>query len=478
MKKTACLLLIFLGVFAAVRADVITFPFTEGMDPSIHYMLKAGGKDVMVYDAPFASYAVFDFTGTVEVEIRADRDIKWVDVRPHSAGLKPVFKDSTIHLTLTRPCNLSIELDGDYLNFPLYLFTNAPEENTPRPGDKGVIYFGGGKVLDAGIISPHSGETVYIAGGTVVKGIINASGMENVKVMGRGILLGTDNRDLARKYRTHFVSFTDCQNVEIHDILLVDSHSWQVVPHHSSNVLIDGIRILSDNGSDDGIDVVRSNGVRISNCFIHTKDDCIAIKSFGDYAHDANCENIQVEKCVFWNAAWGNGLEIGFELRSDYVRNILFSDCDIIHVQAGAVFSIHNADNSTVENVVFKDIRVEDARQKLIDLAIFLSQYSVDRPESRDERESLYLRGAWDGVLAIPADQESEHAKYRGQIRNVVFKDISVEGYLPYSLINGFDADHSVQNVVIQNLTHCGQKVKTEEDLKLYTENATGIIIK
>jgi len=33
----------------------------------------------------------------------------------------------------------------------------------------------------------------------------------------------------------------------------------------------------------------------------------------------ADCEDIEVEHCVFWNAAWGNALEIGFELRSDYV---------------------------------------------------------------------------------------------------------------------------------------------------------------
>ncbi len=478
MRKSLLLFMTLAGMTATVCAGVITFPATEGMDASIHYTLKADGRDVMVYDAPFASYAVFDFTGKVDVEIRADRDIKWVDVRPLSKGIKPEFKDSTIHITLTQPCNLSIELNGDYLNFPLYLFTNAPEENAPGPGDKGVIYFEGGKVHDAGLISPKSGETVYIAGGAVVKGVINAKGVENVKVMGRGILLGSENRALAREFKTRFVEFTDCKNILVKDILLVDSHTWQIVPFNTENIEVDGVRILSDNGSDDGIDIVRSRGVKIHNCFIHTKDDCIAIKSFGDYPSDVNCENIEVENCVFWNAAWGNGLEIGFELRSDYVRNIVFSNSDVIHVQAGAVFSIHNADNSIVENVVFKDIRVEDARQKLIDLAIFLSQYSVDRPQSTEEREKLYLRGAWDGVLEVPAGQEAEHSKYRGQIRNIVFKNISVEGYLPYSLINGFDESHQVQNVVIQNLTVCGHKVTTPEELKLHTEIAKGIVIK
>ena len=296
--------------------------------------------------------------------------------------------------------------------------------------------------------------------------------------MGRGILLGTGNKSLSEKYNSRFVNFIDCKDILIRDILLVDSHTWQIVPHNTENIRIEGVRILSDNGSDDGIDIVRSRDVKISRCFIHTKDDCIAIKSFGDYPAGKNCENIQVGDCVFWNAAWGNGLEIGFELRSDFVRNIIFDNCDIIHVQAGAVFSIHNADNSTVENVVFKNIRVEDARQKLIDLAIFLSQYSVDRPRSREEREKLYLRGAWDGVLAVPEAKKAGHASYRGQIRNIVFENISVEGYLPYSVINGYDDDHSVENVIIQNLTVCGRKVEDVAGLKLHTEYAKEIVVK
>ena len=89
-----------------------------------------------------------------------------MDVRPLSLGIKAEFRDSIIHLTLDHPCNISIELNGDCLNFPLYLFTNAPEVDAPKPGDKNVIYFEGGKIHDAGLISPVNGQTVYIAGGS------------------------------------------------------------------------------------------------------------------------------------------------------------------------------------------------------------------------------------------------------------------------------------------------------------------------
>ncbi|HYW96396.1 MAG TPA: hypothetical protein VE870_12460, partial [Bacteroidales bacterium] len=112
------------------------------------------------------------------------------------------------------------------------------------------------------------------------------------------------------------------------------------------------------------------------------------------------------------------------------------------------------------------------------DIAVFLSQYSVDRPETREERQERYLRGAWDGVMTVPPGKHGYHAKYRGQIRNVVFNNISVNGYLPFSVINGFDKEHQVKNVVINGIKVCGKDVKNEDELKLHTEFADGVVVK
>jgi hypothetical protein len=62
------------------------------------------------------------------------------------------------------------------------------------------------------------------------------------------------------------------------------------------------------------------------------------------------------------------------------VRDLRFLNSDIIHVERGAALSIHQGDDAEVRDVLFEDIRVEDARHKLVDLAVFYSQYSVDRP--------------------------------------------------------------------------------------------------
>ena len=164
------------------------------------------------------------------------------------------------------------------------------------------------------------------------------------------------------------------------------------------------------------------------------------------------------------------------ELRCKTIQDITFRDCDIIHVERGAAMSIHNGDFATVRNIRFEDIRVEDARHKLIDLAVFYSQYSVDRPTDADERKRRYKQGAWDGVLWVYPGEENQHAPHRGRIENVVFKNIRVvDGSVPFSVLAGYDARHGVENVVIENLQLGGKKVTNAEAGKFSLEHAKGV---
>ncbi len=454
-----------------VAGQSIVYPFPQGVESSNVYKVKVDGREVFVYDAPVAPVTSFDMTGPVTIEIRADRDIKWVDIRPRNLGIQPEFKDSTIRFWLEKPCNISIELNGEYSNKPLYLFANPPEEKRPVKGTKGVHFFEAGKVYTPGVIEIKSGETVYIEGGAVVYGMIHAENVSDVRIAGRGILEGSRNREYQKGIWRRFVEMKDCRNVHIEGITLINSPTWQIVPINCENVTISNVKIVSNNGGDDGIDVVRSRKVFIENCFIHTKDDCIAIKSAWDYPGYVGNEDILVTRSVFWNTEWGNALEIGFELRADTMKNITFRDCDVIHCDDGAVFSIHNGDRSVVTDVTFENIRVEDARQKLFDLAIFFSQYSVDAPRDRKSKEFIYQNGPWDGLVHLPAEKKKEHARYRGYIRNVTFKNIQVvDGIFPFSVFCGYDEDHIVENIVVENFVVHGKKISNSSEARLYTE--------
>ena len=456
-------------------AQVVAYPFPEGLVNDPDYRVQVNGKEVFVYNGPVAGLASFDFDGAVDVVITSRRDPKWVDVRPLSRKVAHTKKDNEIRFSLTKPGNFSIELNGQPKRHPLFLFANPIEKDTPTPQTPGVHYFAAGKVHRPGLIEVKSGETVYVAGGAIVEGSIVGKGVENVRLRGRGILDGTNLKELLRdkKLRANIIHLRDCKNVDVEGLVLSNGQTWQFVPVNCENLNITNVKIVSDAASDDGIDIVRSRNVKISKSFFHTKDDNIAIKAVFDYPKDVTTKDVEIFDSVFWNAAWGNALEIGFELQSELISNISFHDCDVIHVDDGAVFSIHNGDAATVSNVTFKNIRVEDSTQKLFDLAVFLSQYSVDRPEGKGEREARYLHGAWDGVLTVPAADIEKHKGYRGKIRDVLIENVQVVGgNFPFSIFWGFDPEHDIRGVVIKRLSVHGKPVRDAREARFVIQNA------
>ena len=444
--------------------------------PSQAFKVQINNKEIPVYDVPVAAVAQFNFEEASQVTVKANYDVKWADVRPLSLGIKPSFDSNEVRFTIDKPCKMSVELNRDPAVSPLFLFADPPEEGVPKVDSPDTIYFGPNKVHEAGVIRVESGQTVYIDEGAVVEGCVLAENAEGIRVAGRGVLDGTRINEWRGERRQRLLQFQDCRGVEVEGVTVVNSQTWQIVPINCDRVDVRNVKVVSDNGSDDGVDVVRSRSVNVDDCFIRTKDDCVAIKALWDYPPENGVEKVRVSHSVFWNALWGNGLEIGFELRANRLRDIVFEDCDVIHVERGAVFSIHNGDFATVEDVRYEDVRVEDARHKLFDLAIFLSQYSLDSPKDPEEVKRRYLHGAWDGVLSVPEDKKEFHATNRGRIRNIQFKDIAVvDGPSPFSIIHGYDGKRLVENVSFENLTIHGQQIKNAEQGRFTVENARNI---
>jgi hypothetical protein len=476
MRPVAILAILF---SFTLQAQVTTWKGPEGFASERYYQVKVNGIPVPVYDTPIASYALFDFTGAVNVEVNTMYDVRWVDIRPLRHGLKPIYTgDNSFSFKLGEPANLSLELNGRIRQQPLFIFAGVPEKDVPSKTDPNVIWFEGGKLYKNVKLDLQDNQTVYIEGGAVVQGYIVAEGKKNIHIAGRGILDGSFNKT-AEGNRNRFISFRDCENVAVEGITLHNATTWQIALFHCNNGLIKDTRIVSESGSDDGLDIFRCTNVVVDGVFAHTKDDCVAIKSGGNYPADHPTDNILVKNCVFWNSIWGNAIEIGFELYSSEVKNIRFENIDVIHVEDGATLSIHNAGQAHVHNVVFENIRVEDSRQKLFDVAIFFSQWGPDGIKDKDFITKNYLHGAWDGVQKIPAGKEEYHSKFRGKVSNILFKDIQVMGGLmPFSVFHGFDKERNVSNIQIENLTYMGNRLTNVESAKIRQQNTQNLTIK
>lgn len=411
-------------------AQFINYPAPEGTEAAPEFELEVNGQPVFVYNTRCAAFAYFSFEGRVDVKVTFASPVNDFDIRPKSQNIKAEQYRNQIRFSLDKPGNLSVEINKN-IKRPLFIFANPLETNIPDKADKNVIFFEKGKIHYPGEVKIGNNQTVYIEGGAIVRGHFMTDKGRNIRIIGRGIL---DNSEYKRgEHRP--VEINRCDGVLLEGIVIAESRHWTCASTASKNVTYNNLKIVSSNDWDDGIDIVGSQNVLVNNCFIQSKDDCIAVKAgvnyFTDFNSDIRVDSVVVQNSVFWNGVWGNALEIGFETRTDTMQNITFKNCDIIHVEGPeGTFTIHNGDRALIRNVLYENIRVEDARGWLIDFKILFSQYSKD--------------------------------KERGRIENVIFKNIQVEGdHLPYSQLIGFDEKFNISGVVLDGFYLHGTRVNS-----------------
>jgi hypothetical protein len=439
-------------------AAVVTWPAPPGEPVSEAYAVHADGKPVAAYtartlDEPFAgkrwdyggpyAFASFDFSGRVVVKIRSKRPLKQVVIRPRSAGVAPRHEDDhTIVLALDRPRKLVIEPDGK--RGPLILFANAPEQDVPKAGDPGVVHFGPG-LHKPDVIRLRSGQILYLAGGAVVKGAVEAVG-SNITIRGRGILDGSDWP--WRKGPIGNMIALRGENLSVSGIILRGSFHWTIVPRGCRNVTIRDVKICNSRvQNDDGINPCNSRQVLIQDCFIRSDDDCVAMKGLDFKAANSDVEDIRVEDCVFW-CDRARIFLLGHESRAAHMRRIVVRNLDIVHFTM-TPFLLEPGEEMVLGGVRFEDIRLHgEGQRSLVRLRPVVNQYM------------------W--------------KKAPGHVRGVAFKDVVVdggEGEYRVELM-GADPDHAVRDVTFENVRIGGKSLTREAKPVRIGANVQGVSFK
>ena len=369
----------------------------------------------------------------IELRVQTAFDFFRLIARPLSAGVTPRRISDREFLVVLRPdSDLSIEFDGSRERV-LHLFCNRCSV-PPEPG-AGVTIFPPG-IHHAGVIAPPDNGIVYLAPGAFVFGRVEAAGVTGVRIYGSGILDGAELyegavasgygvRPLPPPFDNRMIRLEKCENIRIEGIIVSNSPSWTIHLISCAGVEFRGVKVFGGRNNTDGFDLCGCRDILIDNCFTRVWDDSIAIKSFGQ----GNVEHIVVRNSRFWND-YAQSLEIGFELNCEFVRDVLFENCDILHNFWGGVLTIHNGNQAEVSNITYRDIRIEDAHA-------FIVQQWIG--------ESFWL----------PGDR-------RGSIHDVLFENISVCGnFDPTRVIEltGCDETHAVSGLVIRNFSLQGRTV-------------------
>ncbi|CAN1178316.1 Probable polygalacturonase [Linum perenne] len=84
--------------------------------------------------------------------------------------------------------------------------------------------------------------------------------------------------------RPYLIELMYSSDIQISNLTLMNSPSWNVHPVYSSNILVKGLTILAPvtSANTDGINPDSCTNTRIEDCFIVSGDDCVAVKSGWD----------------------------------------------------------------------------------------------------------------------------------------------------------------------------------------------------
>jgi len=306
-----------------------------------------------------------------------------IEIRPLASAIPTYVDVDGIHLTLTKPCHFTVEVNGRAGT--LHVFVNPPED--PFVPGEGDWYFGPG-IHDAGVIMPQSGQTVYLAAGAVVYGAIFIYRAKDVRIMGRGILdaskfrrgndsdpangellepaiakLGLSAKDA--HYSGAVVAY-ECTDLTISGITVRDSMFWTlIVRNHCRNVVIDNIKIIGQwRYNSDGINICASQDVIVRNSFVRSFDDCIVGRGAVLAGESGPLDRLLVENCILW-CDWGKSLEVWAGNVPCRIANVTFQNIHLIHLSVVAldITTWFGSSDTVIENIKFQNIVIDPDEQ-------------------------------------------------------------------------------------------------------------------
>jgi len=272
----------------------------------------------------------------------------------------PAGKFITGAIFLKPGVNFSIEKDGVLKGSVNQ--SDYPQINTRWEGEERVWTSALINIIDINNVE-LSGDGTIDGSGTEWPGF----GRQNTQQRQQLSQAAIDSiRKIPRLGRPRLICFQNCKNVRISDLNLRNQAVWCLHILYCSDVKVKNLNIRAAHTipSSDGIDVDSSNKVTITGCFIDVNDDCISIKS----GKDANgllvnrpSENIRVKKCRF---GYGHGgVAMGSET-SGGIRNVKIYNCDVDSGNWAPIrFKTQPSRSGVVENIVYRNIRIKDARQ-------------------------------------------------------------------------------------------------------------------
>ena len=444
----------------------------EGPKPvaaSAAVSMKVNGNELFVYDTAVnnthswksnylpslstAPVTSFDFDGdSVQMEITAlddEVELNNVVVRPLAEGIVPEVEGKTIKFEIEKPGIYTVEYDDNAMT-AMYIFANAIDYDAPTESSDNVKYIGPGAWTIENL-SMTDGMELYVSGGAIIQGTINATGAGDIKIGGHGFFDGSNNESwMLNGYAAYVpINLSKCKNVDISGIAVLDPNAWCVNLYNCSDVNIDGIKLISARPNGDGITVQSCQNVTVKDSFIRTWDDSLVVKNYATET-GSDSVNITFDNCQVWTDL-AQSMEIGYETNkgnkiNPIIQDITFRNITVLHNFHKPVMSIHNADNCVISGIQYSNIIVEDASMGKGDAGD--NAQIIDINNLKSNWTTVQNRGsisdvAFDGVYVLNGDDTIDF----------------IEGNFCPIRIQGFDETSLCSNITVNDLYLLGEAV-------------------
>ena len=297
--------------------------------------------------------------------------------------------------------------------------------------------------------------------------------------------------------RPHTVHLVGVKGLTIRDISVRRSPSWTLHLTFCSDVLVDSIRIqTNDSKADggnaafepanaDGLDIDSCRDVVVRNSTFYTHDDGIALKSGKDWfgRHVGRpTENVLIENCV--SSSPDGAIVFGSEM-SGGLRNITVRNHRAIRSGMGLWIKSMRNRGGIVEEILFDGIEMDGIRLQLANVDMFYSCGKQTQHACNASATPIIRNVRFQNIVAknVVLREPSEASLFwlRGlpesSIHGIAIENVSVSGLPPETkVVLATDATFTSHNVVLDGKPHSAATptVPQDPDCSLNTPSDSG----
>ena len=418
------------GGAGGATAATLTCATLPGQTRSTLYTVTGNGASVFIEQMTKFSpemqvhygHCWLSGAGPATFSVTVNQSFTSYTLSPKSRNIAVTKSGNTLTFT-TGPNYLVLTVDTKEL---LFLLIDGPETNPPKLGDanvknladysvdntgatlvtskiqsainaasgatQNILYVPPGKYL-IGELWLKSNMTLYLASGAILygsastsdfmtgsggidiegcsHGVIRMYQVQNVKVLGRGVIDGNGKAIRAQNdTKINLFKIEQSSNILIDGILVRDPSFWNTLIYRSDMVTVQNYKVLNCRpttttyNNTDGVNFDESTNGLLSNAFLYTGDDSMATKN-EEPSGTINTKNIVHEKVVCYsNSVCG---KVGTKTMGTSIDGVTFRDIDV--VKAGRALNIDAYDTAIVQNTRYENIRIEAADTSMIDLS-------------------------------------------------------------------------------------------------------------